>query len=402
MDRYYENWLEAYMEYTQHSEAPDVFHRWTGIATIAGALRRRVRIEMGYFRWFPNFFICFVAPPGIVSKSTTADIGMSLLRNVPDIKFGPSAVTWQALITALVESREDYPCGDNEFMPMCALTVVASELGSLIQPGDQAMITALTDLWDGKDDAFRKKTKKDGDEVVENPWLNLIGCTTPSWIAENFNSYFLGGGFASRTLFVYAEHKRQLVAYPLEMMSPTHMEMGARLTEDLKHYATLQGPYRLTKSAIEWGTEWYRNHYSDDNPLRLDKRFGGYFARKQSHLHKTAMVLAVSRSGKLVITAEDLILAEKWLSDLEPNIMTVFGQMNRERITDQMATVLGVIRQHTRIRKDKLYTEFVTKLGFQTFSECLNGLVNSGLVLLVQVENHMFVEYNAQGMEGKS
>jgi hypothetical protein len=49
-------------------------------STLAGALRRRVWLDQAYFRWHPNFYIVLVAPPGIVSKSTTAGVGMSLAQ----------------------------------------------------------------------------------------------------------------------------------------------------------------------------------------------------------------------------------------------------------------------------------------------------------------------------------
>jgi hypothetical protein len=395
--RHFANWLDAYQEYTQFSEAPEAFHRWTGISVIAGALRRRVRIDMGYFRWFPNFFLCFVAPPGIVSKSTTADIGMSLLRRVPGIKFGPSAVTWQALITAMAESREDYATDDGQFFPMCALTVIASELGTLLQPGDQAMLNALTDLWDGRDDPFRKKTKGGGDEVIENPWLNLIGCTTPSWIAENFTSHFIGGGFASRTLFIYAEHKRQLVAYPSQRLPNSHNDLGEKLVDDLTKFALLEGEVQMTPEAVRWGTQWYEKHYKSDNPLRADTRFGGYFARKQTHIHKTAIVLAVARTGSLLIEAEDLELADKWVTDLEANMLEVFGSMNKEKITEQMASVLKVIRDRTSLTKSDLYGTFVTIMGYETFSEALNGLIQAGLVSLIDRADGIHVEITKGG-----
>jgi hypothetical protein len=79
---------------------------WVGVSAIAGALRRKVWIDQAYFRWHPNMYIILVAPPGIVSKSTTASVAMRLLRRVPGIKFGPDVVTWQALVGAFAEATE--------------------------------------------------------------------------------------------------------------------------------------------------------------------------------------------------------------------------------------------------------------------------------------------------------
>lgn len=75
---------------------------------IAGALRRKVWIDQAYFKWYSNFYIIpLVAPPGIVSKSTTAGIGMSILREVPGVNFGPDVVTWPAFVEAFAPKPVD-------------------------------------------------------------------------------------------------------------------------------------------------------------------------------------------------------------------------------------------------------------------------------------------------------
>ena len=57
MTRTHPHWLKAYMHFTRTSEAPDAFHFWSGVGTIAGALRRRVWLDMRHFQWTPNFYI---------------------------------------------------------------------------------------------------------------------------------------------------------------------------------------------------------------------------------------------------------------------------------------------------------------------------------------------------------
>ena len=130
---------------------------WTGVSTIAGALRRRVWIDQKYFQWLPNFYIVLVAPPGIVSKSTTANIGMNLLRGIQGITFGPNVVTWQSLVTSLAEGCESVPDPRHpgDFYPMSSVTFCADELGNLLNPQDRDLVDTLVTLWDGKRGAFK-------------------------------------------------------------------------------------------------------------------------------------------------------------------------------------------------------------------------------------------------------
>ena len=102
----------------------------------SGALRRRVWIDMSYFKWHVNQYIIFVAPPGIVSKSTTVAIAMDLLRKVPGVQFGPDVVTWPALVTAFAAATEQFQLGE-EWYTQSALTLVRSEFGNLVNPQDQ-------------------------------------------------------------------------------------------------------------------------------------------------------------------------------------------------------------------------------------------------------------------------
>ena len=112
--RIHPNWLEAYYHYTSQSESPDLFHFWTAVSTIAGALRRQVWIDERFFHWTPNFYIIMVGPAGVVSKSTSARIGMKLLSQVEGITFGPKSMTWQGLTVALSEAQRMVPFGMEE------------------------------------------------------------------------------------------------------------------------------------------------------------------------------------------------------------------------------------------------------------------------------------------------
>ena len=379
MNRKLKNWIEAYMQYTRHSESPDIFHKWTAIGTIAGALRRKVWFDMGYFTWYPNFFIFFVAPPGVVSKSTTVSLGIDLLREVEGIKFGPASVTWQALVKSLEEAQEDFSY-NGDYYPMAPLTISVSELGTFLDPKNREMIDVLVDLWDGKQGAWEKVTKTGSSESIVNPWVHVLGCTTPSWIAENFGDYFFGGGLASRAVMVYAEHKRKLVAYPKRHFEADMKMLKDGLIEDLDIISQLAGPYEATEEAYKWGDEWYETHWFGGHKDLEAEKFQAYLARKQTHIHKVAMVLAAAESNKLILEKRHLETAYKEVTSLEASMPQVYGKMNRETEMVMAADVLMFIRSKGRMTKTALYREFFQTMSYHTFSNILESLMNTGLV----------------------
>lgn len=386
MARHYDDWLTAFLEYSSYGEAPTRMYFWVGVSTIAGALRRHVWIDQVYFRWYPNMYIILVAPPGIVSKTTTTGIGINLLRKVPNIAFGPEVVTWESLVQDFACAAETFEV-DGESLVQSALTIESGEFGNLFDPKDRKMVDIFVTLWDSKDGKFEKKTKMSGNDCVVNPWINLIACTTPSWISENFSRYLIGGGFTSRTVFVYADEKQNYVAYPREIAPSREAlrDMRQRLIEDLEHISmALLGEYVLTPEAVKWGTEWYHDHYTNQIRKFDATVFGGYVARKQTHMHKLAMILAAAQSDDLWITTDHLKTAAQMLTDLEPDMHKVFSGIGKHETALNVDKLINLVkRSGTGISYSEAYSQVHMYFpSAREYEDVLAGAIRSGLIRL--------------------
>lgn len=394
--RHHSDWLAAFMDYASYGEAPKHMYFWCGVSAIAGALRRKVWIDQAYFRWHCNMYIILVAPPGIVSKSTTAGIAMNLLRQVPGIKFGPDVVTWPALVESFAEATEGFDY-EGSIHPMSALTLESSEFGNLLNPQDKDMVDLLVALWDGKPGKFEKKTKHSGNDSIENPWINLIACTTPSWIAGNFPEYMIGGGFTSRCVFVYADEKEQYVPYPALRVPANLKAREAKLVEDLGHISTLTGEYKLDREAVAWGEAWYHKHYSVRSATLDDDRFGGYIARKQTHIHKLAMVIAAASSDDLIITAEHLAIADQMVTDLEPDMQFVFSKIGKSETALYAERLIWFVHSRQKVSYHEAYRYVHSYFpSMRDFEDMLAGCLRAGYVKMDQQGGAVFLLAGAQ------
>lgn len=392
MDRNYPDWISAYLDYTEPMEAPKHMRFWCAISAIGGALRRKVWIDQAYFKWYPNFYIILVAPPGVVSKSTTTGVAMEILREIPGVRFGPDVVTWQSLVTTFAESKETFEWPPGVHNIMSPLTLESSEFGNLLDPQNREQVDLFVSLWDGKQGAFTKETKMSGKDVVENPWINMIACTTPAWIAGSFPEYMIGGGFTSRCIFVYAEEKAKEVAYPIRVARKDRTAIKAKLIYDLARIGKLCGEYRLTEDAYEWGTAWYHHHNTNKPPHLNDERFGGYLARKQTHIHKTAMALAASRSDSLWIDAEILALANQMVTDLEPDMAQVFSRIGRTQESANVERFLTYIRTMKKVKFEVAFAHVHKYFpGLRNFEDILAGLLRAKLIAMVQDSEGTFL-----------
>lgn len=363
MPRHFPHWLKAYLDYTKTSEAPDAFHFWTGVSTIAGALQRKVWQDQLIFQWIPNFYIIFVAPAGTATKSTTLNFGMGLLERLDDVKFGPESGSWQGLGDALASAScyFDYndPIVGMVKVPQSAITVAASELGTFLRPDDEHAMSFLTDAWDGRKRKFAHKTKHSGSIEIPSPCLNLIGATTPSWIQRNMPDTLIRDGLLSRVVFVFAEHKRHFVSLPARnVRSRDFYEMGNKLVEDLREINKMVGNYEFEDSVQKvggWMDTWYTQHHGTRAVHLASDRYGGYIARKQTHLVKLAMVLAASKRELLIITEEDLNEANAILTDAEHSMIQVFESVGVPDEAKHLAELMQYVRAYKWITSSDLY-----------------------------------------------
>lgn len=394
--RFFGNWITAYMEHTQHQESPDQFHFWTAVSTIAGALRRQVWFQMGYFEWTPNLYIIFVAKPGVVAKSTSIDLGMSILRKLQHIKFGPNAITWQALITKLAESTELVDMGGGTFEPMSAITIAASELGTLINPRDREMIDALTDLWDSKRGVWSKVTKMNGCDDIENPWINIIACTTPHWIADNVPESMIGGGFASRCVFVYGAEKRCIISYPADHIPKDFEETKFKLAHDLEIISQIKGPFKITDEAKAWGDAWNVKMQKETPPHLQTERAGAYLVRKQTLLHKLAMIISAATKDETCITIQDLKIADFYLTLTEKDREIVFARVGRSHEASIVDNIISYVYRHgNSVSEQTLMRDMINTVDYETYKKARDAACLSGYLKAVQRGPGLFIEAGA-------
>lgn len=394
MARNFKNWLKAYMEYTKYSESPDVFHFWTGVSTVAGTLQRKVWIDQRFFQWTPNFYIILVAPPGVVAKSTSSGIGSDLLWRVPGVTKGPDSATWHGLGVAFENARQLVPFGrandpgEQEYLSMSCITCSISELGTLIKPTEDDMTMFLTDMWDGKIRPWQHTTKTSGEMNIDNPWINIIGCTTTAWMRRNFTEDMIGGGLVSRIIFVYAENKRLLNAYPADAINKEDYDAFAtRLVEDLAHINELTGEYTLSADAKVWGIQWYEKHWTDRPIHMASERYSGYIARKQTHIHKLAIVLAAAQRDELRIERDDLITANRVITALEADMATVFEAIGVADVGKNVAEIVSIVRAHGKIQggidQQALFRQCYRTMAPKEFQEASDAAVRAGLVKII-------------------
>lgn len=364
MARKCDNWLTSYRDWTvPRSEAPESYIFWTGIFALSSVMKRRVLLPKRYLgSWtaYPNFYIIFVSPPGKARKSTTVDYADDLLDEIPHISVASSAMTAQVLIKRLSETQD------------CSISIRSREFGTFIAPSQMLMVDVLTDLFDGKK-KHSNETIMRNVEFVENPCVNLLGATTPSWISENLGESMVGGGFTSRVVFVYESKVRRRKLFYKDVDQNVLAKLKTNLVEDLAHLASnVEGEFEIenkeTEDKIE---EWYVKTADQEG----DNRLVGYYERKPAHVLKLAMLLHLAQSDEKVITMTDFEMALQILAQVEKTLPNVFQTVGKNPYTSEMDAILEYIEFKGKVTRKELLARFYHAAPPTTLLELIGALV---------------------------
>lgn len=375
------DWLKTFQEVYSHTEAPEKFVFWSGVAAVSTALERKVVFDMKKFQLYANHYIILTGPPAL-KKTTAVNFALNLLQRIETINVGPSSITWQYLVDVLTRlngvTPEELITYGKPHKDSAPMLLPASELGNLIDFQDRASIDFFNTAWDSPN-RVDKGTRVMGDQEVYGPCIGIIAGTTPQWIKDNVRETQRGGGFISRCIMPFANQLRQLIAYPDELHDNHAVDLEAKLEHDLRAIHELQGTYQLSPEARHLGRRWYEQIY------KLDlKTFGddsdNWAQRQYSHVHKLAMVLAASRRDELIITDNDLIDAIERIKEIHKDFDKVFALMSERKETKAVKDLEAYFRENRQIELQALLTQWRTKYTKRELTEALDMLHMAGLV----------------------
>jgi len=358
------NWLAAYSEYTLDTESPENYHLWSALSILASACRKNLVLDQGTYMVYPSMYVILIGPPGRVAKSTAIRMGRRILLGVENIFFGPDSITTQELIRQMAKISAGEKQG--------AMTIHSSELSSLIDPSGVGMISFLIEIYDG-DIAYRYATKGQGRDKIENPVLNILAATTPSWVATGLPIEIIDHGFVARVIFVYAERPDKLVPFP----STPDPELVRKLTNDLDHISRLEGEFKWGEGARDRYVEYY-NKLAVTMPT--DYRISGFHFRKKVHILKVAMLLSIAESDELIVTVRDIETAWNLLLSVDKDMAKAFSAVGKHSGASDIERILERILFTEGMSNQQVHDEFFAMGDVRVIGQHLSMLLSMGKI----------------------
>jgi hypothetical protein len=323
------DWIDGFMLLTENSEPPMLYRKWCAISTIASALQRKCKLELGIsLTIYPNFYIVLVGPSA-AGKGTAMKYAYDIIEQVSAIRLSAQATSLQALIRRMKETNlTDVDVASGKQIFHSSLTIFSEEFTVFLGYHNRELMASLCDWYDCKNRWTYDTIKRDEEEVI-GVWVNILGATTPDNIQSSLPLEAIGGGLTSRIIFVFEEQRDKLVVFP--SATAREIELQHMLIKDLEQISFMGGNFRLTEDAAAAYSEWcYR---AVANPPFKDKKFDGYVGRRRNHLLSLSMVCSASRSNDMVLKSEDIVRASQILNEVENKMALTFRGIGRSDIS---------------------------------------------------------------------
>jgi hypothetical protein len=374
-NRKLEHWLKTYVEWlTPQSIAPESFIIFSGLWTLASVLKRHVKVGkeyLGGWECYPNLYICFVAPAGVSTKSTTIDRADDhLLQNVPSLHRLGGTFTTPIIADALQKS------------PDSSVYINGSELGLIIEKAGTGIYSVLIDLFDGRR-KIEDTTISRSAVFANNPAVSAIFGTTPEWVGENITAGQLGGGFGSRVLWINETEARGFRLIHKRYMTPELQAklqvMENELVEDLVHIGSIYGDFHMSQEVYEKLDDWAIAHHKpkSDN----ERKIRGYVNRRPAFVLKLAMMWHLCYDNTLELTWRDLEWAIGTLASIEKQIAETFRFVGKARYVADIEGIEKYVRDMHKAYGKVKYSTVFEEFKASADPELLKSLIQANVIM---------------------
>lgn len=336
------NFLADWTLYNQGTEAPDEYFLWSGLATMASIVGRKVWLPWGRYVFYPNLYVVLLGPPGN-GKTSAMSEAKKLIRFLNDIPYAAECQTKEALVKEWATYERTFKWKD-ETKLFTPYSIFVTELSHFLGPNSGHMIDFLTTAYD--QDYYDTKTKNKGNDIINGPCINLLGCTTPDWVTTYLRGDIISGGFTRRAIFINEYEADKRIAFP--QRTNTQTLAWGRLVNFANRLKLACGEFEWSESGKRFATNWYENL-----KLPSDPTIRGFYRTKHLQVFKVAQLVALSTSQDLVITEEVLQITLAMFERMERNLPRVFQGMGRNELNSVSTKLLDILKMANGIMPEK-------------------------------------------------
>lgn len=329
-------WIDDYARLTgELTGAPTEFNQLAGLVTAATALERRARLRMAFGDIYANIFGCIVARSSVFHKSSCLAKPRTFLKRADREK-----LLLSELMTSegLLKQLSGQPAG----------VILRDEIGSLFAAGRVKYLAQLKpDLTALYDCQPYSRILSNTEVKVEQPYLNILGATTPSRFFDSVALLDWQDGFLARWLFVLPSGEPNF-DHRTGMMEPHHDRRIGELAMTLVNLGRREATdFKFAAGAHDLWDEWQREavrlayHHGDDTTAAITTRYATYAL-------KFALILTAVNGEWGIVECSTMETSVKLADRYKAHVHALLAQRDNFGVSgSKMQKALAIIRAHT-------------------------------------------------------
>jgi energy-coupling factor transporter ATP-binding protein EcfA2 len=393
------------------TEAPDAFVVWSAISVISAVLKKKVWVQRGTYKVFPNQYIVLVGPPG-VGKGTAIHPAHAFIKEYkPELSnYLSDRITAPKIIEKLANGFQNQSVINGNIIVSKESTAVlfASELSTFLGSSDW-MTSFLCDTWDRNE--FEYDTKNKGSSHIKDMCVSLIGACVPNFIRQingqqSGATEAINGGFTARTVFVFANDKSKRLAWPIALENikcvsanggKTGKETIAELRFDLEQIAQVKGEFSFSNDATTIFQQWYHIQKPEDCDSDVVRHFK---SRQDVHIFKVAMCLAAANSDKLEIDQWCMETAITLVKGVLDTLDITFRGVGESTLSEATAKIQTYIERKGLATRRELIRDNHRHATLEDIERITRTLEICGIIRCFSQNGQQFYEYGTAKKKG--
>ena len=378
------DFFSNFLTYTRGTEVPAFFYRFAAISGLGAWLGKDVYVKFGSQKIYANLYVLLLGEPG-TKKSTAIKTMKKLMKGAYYNNFAAEKTSKEKFLLDLSGLEEEGEADADTFLNVGIqgddeareVFIAADEFTDFFGNNILDFVSLLGVLWDWEG-PYENKIKNGQSVKISDPYVSILGGTTPTTFSNTFPQEIIGQGFFSRVLAIHSKPTGRRITWPHE---PPEEETSAMLEQLRKIKSNCVGQMTFTKEAYALVDTIYQN-WSEIN----DTRFLSYSNRRHTNFLKMILLHTASRCS-MEITAEDVIYANTILHHAEVAMPKAYGEFGHSR----NSALTHKLLQHLDTIKDGEYPDIMDLWGifisdferFEMFTSLIQSMVQAEKIQLV-------------------
>jgi hypothetical protein len=381
------SFLQDYTILTATNEAPTIYHRWCALSLLSHSVGRQVWIDWSIVgKVHLNLYIILVGNPGS-KKSTAMRIARGFIERLKVKKIAADSMTREMI--CLTMGQEDSKCQqtftyEDKKIRYSQLSIFANELINLINSGGNAigMIDFFTDVWDKE--LYEVETKGKGCDVIERPYVSILGCLTPSTIKLLLSQRVVSGGMVRRCIFVQAQSSSMPVAFP--EMSEEQVAASTRIFAHIQKVRNAVGPMVWTDEAREVFKSFYDDNFWRKKKVH-DEALASFLETKPELVLKVAALRHMAQDPiEYKLTADSIHFAVAMVTEVEQGGSYLFAGVGTNKMSSVAQAMEQLINANADpVHKKFLYQAFIKDATIPEIDEIIEGFQRTDKFVVAEV-----------------